>query len=97
MQRLVRDITQGIDNRRGVHPERDEDTEEINQVAVFGGQGGDNQSQAQRQALHNENDDGEEEQIPVRAEVHAFEDKEDIDDDKRAQLQREAEEPGDDH
>ena len=86
MQSRVFNITERIDNRRGVHPQRDEDAEEIDQVAVFGSQRRDDKPQAQRQALHDENDDREEQQVPVRAEMHAFEDKEDIDDDKRAQL-----------
>ena len=94
MQGRISDITKRIDDRRSVHPERNEDTEEIRQVAVFGGKRRNNESEAQRQALDHKDEHREEKQIPVRMQRYPAEDKEQIDDNKRTELQRETEHLG---
>ena len=94
MERGVRDITERINDRRCVHPEGNEDTEEIGQVTILGGQGRDDESQTQRQTLNHQNQHGEQEEIPVRTQVYPFEDKEQIHDHERTELEREAEEFG---
>ena len=97
MQRRIRDITERIDDRRSVHPKRYKDTEEVRQVAVFGRERRDDQSETQGEALDQKEEHREEEDVPVRVQVHSFEHKEEIDDNKGRELQREAEHLRDDY
>ena len=90
----VRDITERINDRRCVHPERYEDTEEIGQVTILGSQGRDDESQAQRQTLNHQNQHREQKEVPVRTQVYSFEDKEQIHDHEGTELERETEEFG---
>ena len=94
VQRRISDITERIDNRCGVHPERNKDAEEIRQITVFGGQRRDNESESQGYALDECYQHREKEDIPVRAQMNTLENKEQIDDDKRTELQRETEHLG---
>ena len=91
MQRRIGDVTQRIDDRRRVHPEGDKHAEEVREVAVFGRKRRDDQSEAQGEALDQKEEHREEEDIPVRVQVHTFEYKEEIDDDEGRELKREAE------
>ena len=90
----VRDRTERINDRRSVHPEGNEDTEEIGQVTILGGQGRDDESQTQRQTLDHQNKHREQKEVPVRTQVYPFEDKEQIHDHERTELERETEEFG---
>ena len=92
MERRIGDLAERIDDRRSVHPEGDEDTEEIGQVTVFGRQGRDDESESERQDLNGHQHHREEQQIPRRLQAHPFDHKEDIDADESKELQREAEE-----
>ena len=89
MQRRIGHITQGIDDRRSVHPEGDKDAEEVRQVTVFGRERRDDQSETQGEALNQEYEHREKEQVPVGVQVHSFEHKEEINDDEGQELQRE--------
>ena len=89
MQRRIRDITERIDDRRSVHPEGDKHAEEVRQIAVFGRERRDDQSETQGEALNQEYEHREKEQVPVGVQIHTFEDKEEIDDDEGRELQRE--------
>ena len=92
MERGVGDITERIDDRGGVHPEGDKDREEVREVLVLRRERGDDESESECEGLDHEYKHREEEQIGVRTEVHAPEDKEEVDDDEGSQLEREAEE-----
>ena len=85
-------LAERIDDRRSVHPEGDEDAEEIDEVAVLGGKRRDDESQAQRDALQRQHDDREEAEVPVGMQVRSFDRKEDIDEDEGSELDGEAEE-----
>ena len=91
MQRRISHITQRIHDRRRVHPQRHKHPEEIRQVPVFGCRRGDDQSEAQRQTLHHHHQNGEQQQIPVRVQMHALDDVQHIYEHKRDQLQAKAE------
>lgn len=91
MQGRISDVAERINNRRSIHPEGYQCAEDIGQIAVFGSQRRDDESESQGQALNKEKKDGEEQQIPRRVQVHASKDKEQINDDERAELERETE------
>lgn len=55
---------QRIDDRGGVHPERDEEREEHLKVAVFGGHRGDDRAKAQGKPGKHQNDEREKEGVP---------------------------------
>ena len=96
MQRGISDITERIDNRRCVHPEADEDTEEIDQVAVLGGHRRDDKAQAHCQAGHHQHQDREEQEVPVRHQMDTLDQgKEEIDQHEHTELDREAEQARD--
>ncbi len=97
MQSGIGDKTQRIDNRCSIHPKRHQRAEHIGEVTIFSGQGCDNESESHRYTSQDDDDDREEKQIPVGAEVHTLSHKNKIDDDESSQLQREAEELGADH
>ena len=59
-------LREGIDDRRGVHPQLHDEGEEDLQVAVLGGPGGDEDAKAQGQAGHHEQQHGEEEGVGVQ-------------------------------
>ena len=93
----VSNITQGINNGSGIHPKRDKDSEEVVEVTVFGCKRGDNESESYCNSCQNNNQQGEEQEVDIRVQRHSFEDKEEIDHDKSAELQGEAEELGYDY
>ena len=96
MQCGVGDETEGIDDGCGVHPQGDDGAEKDFEIAVFGGERGDDKSQSQSYTGECGNDDGEEAEVEVGSYVHALQSEDEIDNDKRHQLQREAEEFGND-
>ena len=59
-------LGEGIDDRRGVHPQLHDEGEEDLQVAVLGGPGGDEDAKAQGQAGHHEQQHGEEEGVGIQ-------------------------------
>ena len=85
-------LTKRIDDRRGVHPKGDEDTEEVHQITVLGGKRRDDETQTECYSLQRQHNNGEEKEISVRLQVSTFEDKEQVHEDERSELDRETEE-----
>lgn len=49
-----------VDDGCGVHPEFDEEAEEVGEVVVFGGEGGEDDAEAEGESGEHEDEDGEE-------------------------------------
>lgn len=86
MQGGIGDITERINNRRGVQPQADKGAKEIDQIAVLGGHAGNDESQTECDAHEAEQDDREEEQIEVRYQMHAPQHEEQVHNHKGSQL-----------
>ena len=86
-------LAQRIDDRRGVHPELDQEGEKDLQVAVLGGHRGDDGAEAQGQAREHDDEEGEEQGVPgemcVAGRVDEVVDQ--IDDQEESELDAEAE------
>ena len=79
-------LTQGINDRRGIHPQRHEEGKQDLKVAVLGGHGRDDDAEAQGQTRHHHHQKREEQQIPVGARRLPDDDVIEIDNDKQPQL-----------
>ncbi len=63
-KRALRHHAEGIDNRRGVHPELHNEGEEDGQVAIFGGQRGDQDAESQAQPRDHQDEQRHERERP---------------------------------
>ena len=91
-------LAERIDNRGGIHPELDQKTEEYLQVAVFGRHRGDDGAEAEGQACQHDDQQGEQQgvQVEVCVAVRVEEGVNQVDHDKEAQLDGEAQQVADD-
>ena len=64
-QLLVGDGAQWVDDRRGIHPQADEEVEQQRHVAVFGGEAREEDAEAQGQSCQHQHQHGQQQGIPV--------------------------------
>ena len=94
---LAAGLAERVDDRRGVHPERDQEGEEHLQVAVFGRHRGNDRAESEGQAGQHQDEQREEQRIPgqVRGAVRIREEINDVNDGEEAELDAQPEQVAD--
>ncbi len=72
-KRALRHHAEGIDDRRGVHPELHDEGEEDGQVAIFGGQRGDQNAESQAQPRDHQDEQRRERERPGDGDLRSAE------------------------